>query len=84
MDGYGNYVIVRNEAMGVDILYAHLGKILVSVGQEVETGTEIGKTDQTGYGATAGPHGSPHVHMEVWFDGASSMFDWVNGLDQWP
>ncbi|MCX7795897.1 MAG: peptidoglycan DD-metalloendopeptidase family protein [bacterium] len=56
--GYGLTVIIRHN-FGFSTLYAHLSKILVSVGKRVERGDVIGYSGMTGY--TTGPH----LHYEV-------------------
>ncbi|WP_335976092.1 MULTISPECIES: M23 family metallopeptidase [Streptomycetaceae] len=55
---YGNDVIVRH-ADGKYTLYGHLSKVLVSAGQTVTEGTQIGVS-----GATGNVTG-PHLHFEV-------------------
>lgn len=56
--GYGNRVIVEHEN-GFETLYAHLSKIEVAVGDQVDPFTEIGKVGITG--RTTGPH----LHFEI-------------------
>lgn len=57
---YGNYVMVRHDD-GTYALYAHLakGSVAVNVGQQVNTGTQLGIMGETGN--TSGPH----LHVEV-------------------
>ena len=59
MSGYGQVIWVDH---GEDVLtvYAHLSAIAVEAGQEVSSGTVIGRTGQSG--DTSGPH----LHLEVW------------------
>ncbi len=59
MDGYGHVVWIDH---GTDLLsvYAHLSQITVEAGQEVNKGTIVGRTGQSGN--TTGPH----LHLEVW------------------
>jgi murein DD-endopeptidase MepM/ murein hydrolase activator NlpD len=56
--GYGNQVIVRarDEVTGefVDMLYAHLDRVAVQVGQQVGVGTVLGTQGRTG--STTGAH----------------------------
>ena len=59
MSGYGQVIWVDH---GEDLLtvYAHLSEIAVAAGQEVSSGTVIGRTGESGN--TSGPH----LHLEVW------------------
>ncbi|MBB4909840.1 M23 family metallopeptidase [Actinophytocola algeriensis] len=59
---YGKYIVVRH-AEGWKTLYAHLYSFNVSVGQNVNTGTIIGKVGSTG-GSTG-----PHLHYEQRLNG---------------
>jgi murein DD-endopeptidase MepM/ murein hydrolase activator NlpD len=60
-EGYGNLVIVENGPYRT--YYAHLDRIPVSVGQEVEAGAVIGLSGNTGHST------GPHVHYEVRVNG---------------
>lgn len=57
--GYGNYVIIRHSAE-FQSLYAHLQKVEVKSGQEVNKETIIGTVGSTGWST------GPHLHLEVW------------------
>lgn len=59
---YGNHIII-NHGSGIKSLYAHLSKIEVAAGQEVNTNKEIGKM-----GATGRAFGD-HLHLEISEDG---------------
>ncbi|HWQ16068.1 MAG TPA: M23 family metallopeptidase, partial [Roseiflexaceae bacterium] len=61
----GNYVRVTDARTGWATAYAHLDQVFVSDGQALEAGAPIGTVGSTGY-ATA-----PHLHYEVWRDGAN-------------
>jgi murein DD-endopeptidase MepM/ murein hydrolase activator NlpD len=59
--GYGNLVRVRH-AGGVETFYAHLSATSVRVGQQVETGEQVGAVGTTGNST------GPHLHLEVRVD----------------
>ncbi len=56
--GYGRHVYIQHEDNRVG-LYAHLGLIMVNIGDEVRAGDKIGEIGMTGW--TTGPH----LHFEV-------------------
>ncbi|MCH9743172.1 MAG: M23 family metallopeptidase, partial [Proteobacteria bacterium] len=60
--GYGIQVII-NHGYGFKTVYAHLSKALVSRGQVVGRGDDIGLSGNTGSAS------GPHVHYEVIFLG---------------
>jgi murein DD-endopeptidase MepM/ murein hydrolase activator NlpD len=55
--GYGKYVIV-DHPNGDKSLYAHLNRVLVTVGQRVDQGQQIGNVGSTGSST------GPHLHFE--------------------
>ncbi len=57
-DGYGNKVVI-DHGFGYQTVYAHLHKIQVKVGQEMNLGDLIGQVGNTGISV------SPHLHYEV-------------------
>ena len=57
-DGYGNKVVI-DHGYGYKTVYAHLHKIEVKVGQEMDLGDLIGQVGNTGISV------SPHLHYEV-------------------
>lgn len=59
--GYGRFILIKHPN-GTKTRYAHLSKIEVAVGGEVEQGQEIGKIGNTGH--VDGVTGC-HVHFEV-------------------
>jgi len=62
-EGYGNLVIVKNGKYST--YYAHLSKIPVNLGDQVEAGDVIGLSGSTGNST------GPHLHYEVRVDGSA-------------
>lgn len=56
--GFGHYVAVEHE-QGYKSTYGHMGRIFVTVGDEVNTGSIMGEVGMTG--RTTGPH----THLEI-------------------
>jgi murein DD-endopeptidase MepM/ murein hydrolase activator NlpD len=56
--GFGNLVKIRH-AGGAETWYAHLSRILVTVGQQVRQGEVVGRIGSTGIST------GPHLHFEV-------------------
>lgn len=63
-DGYGNLIIL-DHGKGLESYYAHLSKIEVQEGQQVNTGMEIGQIGTSGYATGA------HLHLEILSNGIS-------------
>ncbi|MCS6842454.1 MAG: peptidoglycan DD-metalloendopeptidase family protein [Roseiflexus sp.] len=61
----GNFVRIENQATGWTTAYGHLDAVLVSDGQEVQRGAQIGTVGSTGYAT------GPHLHYEVWRHGVN-------------
>jgi murein DD-endopeptidase MepM/ murein hydrolase activator NlpD len=55
---YGNYILIQH-SNGTTTRYAHLSKVTVSVGQEVDKGEPIGKIGNTGRST------GPHLHFQI-------------------
>lgn len=56
--GYGNYAVIQHPN-GLQTLYGHMSTVLVSVGQHVDQGQQIGKMGNTGESTGV------HLHFEV-------------------
>jgi murein DD-endopeptidase MepM/ murein hydrolase activator NlpD len=59
---YGNHILV-NHGSGFKSLYAHLGKVVVQIGQEVDKNTVLGTVGSTGWST------GTHLHLEVYDSG---------------
>lgn len=62
--GYGNTILISHNNK-YKTRYAHLDKMLVSVGQKVEKGTLIGKVGSTGNVRKKKGRDASHLHFEV-------------------
>src|SRR5574344_269282 len=60
--GYGNCIVIKH-GWGLETLYSHQSRNLVSVGQYVKAGDVIGLTGRTGRATTE------HLHFEIHFKG---------------
>lgn len=67
--GYGHVVKIKHE-YGYKTLYGHLSERLVSVGDNVEKGTAVGRVGNTGHSTGS------HVHYEVLVNG--------DQINPWP
>lgn len=54
----GNYIVLQTD-FGFRVVYGHLSKRLVEVGEQVETGQIIATSGNTGWST------GPHLHLEV-------------------
>lgn len=61
---YGTHVIVSH-GQGYESIYGHLSKAEVTVGQQLDLGTELGKSGSTGFST------GPHLHLEVRYNGVA-------------
>jgi len=59
----GNFVRIENRETGWITAYGHLDSIMVSEGQIVQRGAQIGTVGSTGYAT------GPHLHYEIWRQG---------------
>ncbi len=64
VSGYGNLVVVKH-FNGLESYYAHLSKILVTVGDTLDAG------DKLGLGGSTGRSTGPHLHYELRYRGAA-------------
>ncbi|MBO4463397.1 MAG: peptidoglycan DD-metalloendopeptidase family protein [Prevotella sp.] len=73
--GYGRYVVIRHNN-GLETIYGHLSKQLVTENQEVRAGEPIG------LGGSTGRSTGPHLHFETRLCGTALnpalMFDFYN------
>lgn len=63
--GYGNTVVIQHDRK-YKTRYAHLDKILVHTGQQVDRGTLIGKVGSTGAVRSKRGRDASHLHFEVY------------------
>lgn len=66
VQGYGNMIEIAHRGGHMITRYAHLDKILVSVGEKVKKGQVIGKVGATGNVRGVDPS---HLHFEILKDG---------------
>lgn len=71
--GYGNWVRVTHPS-GETTVYAHLAKVVVSVGQTVDQAALLGTVGSTGNSS------GPHLHFEE-RDGDGVMAPWFDGTE---
>lgn len=73
--GYGNAIVIRH-SRGIETIYGHLSKVLVSTNQRVKAGELIGFGGSTGHSTGA------HLHFEVRYRGEpfdpSCFYDFTN------
>ena len=62
--GFGNTIVLYH-GLGYSTLYAHLSRIEVSEGQQVQSGDRIGAIGSTGWST------GPHLHFELRIDGSA-------------
>lgn len=74
--GYGHYVVIRHDN-GLETVYAHLSKVLVSLDQQVSAGEPIA------LGGNTGRSTGSHLHYEMRFLGnamnPAKIVDFVSG-----
>ena len=71
---YGKWVLIRHNN-GLSTLYAHLSKINVSTGQQVETGQLIGYSGDTGI------VDGPHLHFTVYATQGVKITKFTNSIN---
>ncbi len=62
---YGNYVVISHGG-GMMTAYAHMTRRMVSVGQHVSAGQQVGTVGSTGNST------GPHLHFEVYINGSTT------------
>ncbi len=82
-DFYGNVIVLQMtdftyNGQPVYTLYGHLSEILVTTGQQVASGEEIGKVGGTGIA-----NGGPHLHFEVRVGDPMDYFNSTRNPDLW-
>jgi murein DD-endopeptidase MepM/ murein hydrolase activator NlpD len=70
---YGIHIVQKIEGQDVWVIYAHLSKSLVKIGDEVKKGQHIGESGNTGNSS------GPHLHFE-----ARNNVRWSAGQDVDP
>ncbi|MCL1868049.1 MAG: M23 family metallopeptidase [Paludibacter sp.] len=60
--GYGNYIVIRHNN-GLESVYGHLSRVLVTENQEIKAGELIA------YGGSTGRSTGPHLHLEFRYMG---------------
>lgn len=72
-NGYGNYLIIKENITGLGFLFAHLDSISVSQGDSVYKGQPVGVEGTTGHSTGI------HLHFEMQ---PLAMRDWIFGGDR--
>lgn len=70
-DGFGNYIIIKDDATGVASLYGHMKSVSVNQGDNVTIGQQVGIEGTTGHST------GNHCHLEL--QDLSSGRDWIFG-----
>lgn len=70
---YGNHIII-DHGNGFESLYAHLSKVEVKEGDQVNTKAEIGLVGSTGHST------GPHLHLEIRQDGIPTNPSLILGI----
>jgi murein DD-endopeptidase MepM/ murein hydrolase activator NlpD len=85
---FGLFTVLRHAWPGTGrpfyTLYAHLSDVRVRVGEEVQTGSPLGRMGQTSRNADARNWMAiaPHLHFEVWNE-AGESHDPAEFLSRW-
>ena len=70
---YGTHIVQKIEGQALWVIYAHLSKSLVKIGDQVKKGQHIGESGNTGNSS------GPHLHFE-----ARNNVRWSAGQDVDP
>jgi murein DD-endopeptidase MepM/ murein hydrolase activator NlpD len=80
--GYGNMVVLDVKGTGIDLMYAHMEKRLVKVGDKVNAGEKIGFVGDTGNATTCHLHFEMHTAPGFW-EGGHAMRSVTKYLKEW-
>lgn len=67
-DGYGNYIIMKENITGIGFLYGHMDSVYVSQGQSIVKGQPVGIEGTTGHSTGI------HLHLEMQ---PLALRDWI-------
>jgi murein DD-endopeptidase MepM/ murein hydrolase activator NlpD len=65
--GFGKFVVVEDDANHLDLMFAHLGTIVVSPGASVAKGATLGTVGTTGLET------GPHLHLSIFESGGFTV-----------
>ena len=76
-DGYGNQIVIYNDAYDVYTRFGHLSDIYVYYGQYVTAGELVGAVGSTGRST------GPHLHLEYIVPDGAGGYDYENPIVLW-
>jgi murein DD-endopeptidase MepM/ murein hydrolase activator NlpD len=79
--GYGNVVVLDVKGVDIDLLYAHMKKRNVKVGDKVDPGDKIGEVGATGN--ASGCHLHFEMHKGDFWNGGHAMRKVTKYLKEW-
>ena len=80
--GYGNIIVLDVKGTGVDLLYAHMKKREVKVGDRVNAGDKVGEVGDTGNASGCHLHFEMHTAPGFW-EGGHAMQKVTKYLKEW-